>query len=86
MSLMTKMSLLEINGIVYNEMKGVYSSIDGIASRVTAQSLFPDTTYQYESGGDRSIFRSLLMRNILISIEDIIIRQTALFISTATWI
>ncbi len=43
---------LEINGIVYNEMKGVYSSIDGIASRVTAQSLFPDTTYQYESGGD----------------------------------
>lgn len=43
---------LEINGIVYNEMKGVYSSIDGIISRVTSQSLFPDTGYQNESGGD----------------------------------
>lgn len=43
---------LEINGIVYNEMKGVYSNIDGIATRVTSQSLFPDTGYKNESGGD----------------------------------
>jgi hypothetical protein len=43
---------LEINGIVYNEMKGVYSSIDGIAARVTSQSLFPDNGYKNESGGE----------------------------------
>lgn len=43
---------LEINGVVYNEMKGVYSSIDGIAARVTSQSLFPDNGYRNESGGD----------------------------------
>ena len=47
-----KNASLKINGIVYNEMKGVYSSIDGIAGRVTAQSLFPDNGYKNESGGD----------------------------------
>ncbi len=40
------------NGIVYNEMKGVYSSVDGINDRVTLQSLFPDNGYGCESGGD----------------------------------
>lgn len=40
------------NGIVYNEMKGVYSSVDGIVDRVTLQSLFPDNGYSNESGGD----------------------------------
>ncbi|MFQ9514759.1 MAG: insulinase family protein [Eubacterium sp.] len=39
------------NGIVYNEMKGVYSSVDGIIDRVTLQSLFPDNGYSNESGG-----------------------------------
>lgn len=43
---------LTYNGIVYNEMKGVYSSVDGIVDRVTLQSLFPDTAYKNESGGD----------------------------------
>lgn len=43
---------LIVNGIVYNEMKGVYSSVDGIMDRVSLQSLFPDTSYSSESGGD----------------------------------
>ncbi len=43
---------LSYNGIVYNEMKGVFSSVDGIIERSTLQSLFPDTGYAYESGGD----------------------------------
>lgn len=40
------------NGVVYNEMKGAFSSIDGILDRAVLHSLFPDTTYGYESGGD----------------------------------
>lgn len=47
-----KDSDLIYNGIVYNEMKGVYSSVDGIIDRVTLQSLFPDNGYSNESGGD----------------------------------
>jgi Zn-dependent M16 (insulinase) family peptidase len=42
---------LKYNGVVYNEMKGVYSSPDAILSRAIKQSLFPDTSYKYESGG-----------------------------------
>lgn len=42
---------LVYNGIVYNEMKGVYSSVDGVINRFAMQSLFPDNGYKYESGG-----------------------------------
>lgn len=42
---------LKYNGIVYNEMKGNYSKPGTILNRTIAQSLFPDTTYKYESGG-----------------------------------
>lgn len=42
---------LKYNGIVYNEMKGVYSSPDRLLNRNITQSLFPDTSYKYESGG-----------------------------------
>lgn len=43
---------LEINGIVYNEMKGVYSAPESIADRNALRSLYPDTTYSKDSGGD----------------------------------
>jgi len=39
-------------GVVYNEMKGAFSSPDGILMRKIQNSLFPDTTYGFESGGD----------------------------------
>lgn len=42
---------LSINGVVYNEMKGSYSSPDSIISRVSGRSLYPDTTYGKDSGG-----------------------------------
>ncbi len=42
---------LTYNGIVYNEMKGNYSSADRILMHEISKSLFPDTIYQYESGG-----------------------------------
>jgi len=43
---------LTINGVVYNEMKGAFSSADDVMSREMMNSLFPDTTYGCESGGD----------------------------------
>ena len=43
---------LTINGVVYNEMKGAFSSPDDVFDRVVFNSLFPDNTYAIESGGD----------------------------------
>lgn len=43
---------LKINGVVYNEMKGVFSSPEQQLYRSIQCSLFPDTTYGMESGGD----------------------------------
>ncbi len=43
---------LTINGVVYNEMKGAFSSPDDVLEREIFNSLFPDTTYGNESGGD----------------------------------
>ncbi len=43
---------LTYNGVVYNEMKGAYSSPDDVLERRIMNSLFPDNTYAYESGGD----------------------------------
>lgn len=43
---------LKINGVVYNEMKGVFSSPEQQLYRTIQSSLFPDTTYGIESGGD----------------------------------
>lgn len=40
------------NGVVYNEMKGVYSSPDSVHNRHIRQSLFPDNAYGHDSGGD----------------------------------
>ncbi len=39
------------NGVVYNEMKGVYSSPESVLDYEIMKSLFPDTTYGVESGG-----------------------------------
>ncbi|RYM04767.1 insulinase family protein [Sporolactobacillus sp. THM7-7] len=39
-------------GVVYNEMKGAFSSPEGLLMRVNQNSLFPDTAYGFESGGD----------------------------------
>lgn len=41
-----------IQGVVYNEMKGVYSSPDSLLDSLSMASLFPDTEYGLESGGD----------------------------------
>ncbi|KAG2654220.1 hypothetical protein PVAP13_1NG489800 [Panicum virgatum] len=39
-------------GVVFNEMKGVYSQPDNIMGRVSQQALSPENTYGVDSGGD----------------------------------
>ena len=43
---------LAVNGVVYNEMKGVMSSPDDVLNDEVLASLYPDTTYSIVSGGD----------------------------------
>ncbi len=56
---------LEYNGVVYNEMKGAFSSPDGVLDRVILNSLFPDTCYAYESGGDPDVIPELTYEQFL---------------------
>ena len=51
-------SPLTVTGIVYNEMKGVYSSLDGVMWRAT-EGLYPDTPYGFDSGGDPDVIPEL---------------------------
>jgi Zn-dependent M16 (insulinase) family peptidase len=50
---------LKINGVVYNEMKGAFSSPDDVLEREIMNSLYPDTTYGCESGGDPDVIPEL---------------------------
>ncbi len=50
---------LSYNGVVYNEMKGAYSSPEGVLDRVVLHNLFPDTCYANDSGGDPDVIPEL---------------------------
>lgn len=52
-------------GVVYNEMKGVFSSPEDILYRKIQESLFPDTTYGVESGGDPEYIPDLTQEQFL---------------------
>ena len=56
---------LEYNGVVYNEMKGAFSSPEGVLDRVIQNSLFPDTSYANESGGDPDVIPELTYEQFL---------------------
>lgn len=43
---------LTFKGVVYNEMKGAYSSPDSLLYRASQHALFPDNAYRFDSGGD----------------------------------
>jgi len=47
------------SGVVFNEMKGVYSSADSVLAEFSQRLLFPDTTYGVDSGGDPKVIPSL---------------------------
>ncbi len=52
-------------GVVFNEMKGAYSSPDSILAEHSQQSLFPDNTYGFDSGGDPVVIPSLTFDQFL---------------------
>lgn len=58
-------SKLEYNGVVYNEMKGAFSSPEGVLDRMILNSLFPDTSYANESGGDPEVIPKLTYEQFL---------------------
>ena len=51
--------ILAYKGVVFNEMKGVYSSPDSVNARITQRALFPDNTYSEDSGGDPRVIPKL---------------------------
>lgn len=56
---------LKYNGVVYNEMKGAFSSPEGVLDRMVLNSLFPDTSYANESGGDPDVIPELSYEQFL---------------------
>lgn len=50
---------ISYKGVVFNEMKGVYSQPDNILGRIAQQALFPDNTYGVDSGGDPRVIPKL---------------------------
>lgn len=58
-------SPLTLNGVVYNEMKGAFSSPDEVNDREVVNSLFPDTPYGVESGGDPKVIPELTYEQFL---------------------
>ncbi len=55
----SKAAEITYKGVVYNEMKGVFSAPDAILERKISEFLFPDTTYGVESGGDPDVIPQL---------------------------
>ena len=56
---------IEYNGVVYNEMKGAFSSPESVLERETLHAMFPDTTYGHESGGDPASIPDLTYEQFL---------------------
>jgi Zn-dependent M16 (insulinase) family peptidase len=52
-------------GVVYNEMRGVYSTPESILFRAITDSLFPDSPYRFESGGDPDAIPALTLEGFL---------------------
>ncbi len=58
-------SPLIYNGVVYNEMKGVYSSPDAVISMAVGKALFPDSVYRNDSGGNPQVIPDLTREEYL---------------------
>ena len=56
---------LTFNGVVYNEMKGAFSSPEDVLDREIMAALFPDTPYGNESGGDPDVIPDLTYEDFL---------------------
>ena len=60
-----KAAPLIYNGVVYNEMKGAFSAPEQILYRKITDTLFPDTIYSVESGGDPDVIPQLTYEQFL---------------------
>lgn len=58
-----------VAGVVFNEMKGVYSQPDARLNRLTMHEMFPDTTYAVDSGGDPQVIPQLTFKQFQVSGE-----------------
>lgn len=56
---------LRYSGVVYNEMKGAFSAPDDVLESRIMHALYPDTTYQYESGGDPAAIPQLTQEKFI---------------------
>lgn len=54
-----KAAPLTYKGVVFNEMKGAWSSPDALMHKTAQQALYPDTTYGKSSGGDPDVMPEL---------------------------
>ncbi|AEF85106.1 peptidase, M16 family [Treponema primitia ZAS-2] len=55
---------LHITGVVYNEMKGAYSSLDEYAGRWSVRAVLPGTPYAFDSGGDPETIPELTLEGL----------------------
>jgi Zn-dependent M16 (insulinase) family peptidase len=56
---------LTVQGVVYNEMKGAYSSPESILYKKVTESLFPDNYYGLDSGGDPEVIPTLTQEDFV---------------------
>lgn len=63
--LLEEVGKVEYKGVVYNEMKGVFSSPEQVLFRMIQQELFEGHPYSYESGGDPLYITDLTYENFL---------------------
>lgn len=56
---------LQFQGVVFNEMKGDYSSLSNVITTYLAESLFPDSSYHYDSGGNPTCIPDLTYEQFL---------------------
>lgn len=56
---------LSYKGVVYNEMRGAYSSPDSLLHEHSQHSIFPDMTYGLDSGGDPQVIPQLTFEQFM---------------------
>jgi presequence protease len=59
-------------GVVFNEMKGVYSQPDSMNGTITQQALFPDNSYAVDSGGNPAIIPDLTFEEFRVRVLPLI--------------
>ncbi len=58
-------SPLKYKGVVFNEMKGAYSSPESLLADYSQQSIFPDSTYGFDAGGDPESIPDLVYKDFV---------------------